>query len=93
MGNVERMLKNTNTLSLGVRDIITTGTFDPFTFENDIALMFLNQSIPESYKSAEVMNINLEKDVPVDTLCNVTGWGRTEKVFVFYTKQFKYCNI
>ncbi|TMW48339.1 hypothetical protein DOY81_006565 [Sarcophaga bullata] len=78
MGNVDRSLQNQNTLKLSVSNIITSDHFNYNTFRDDLALLILNQSIPETYKSAEVIKLNTNVNLKDGLTCYVSGWGLTE---------------
>ena len=80
MGNVDRSLQNQNTLKLSVSNIITSDHFNYNTFRDDLALLILNQSIPETYKSAEIIKLNTNVNLKDGLTCYVSGWGLTENV-------------
>lgn len=80
MGNVDRSVRDENTLKLSVSKIITGDHFDHITFRDDLAVLILNQSIPESYKPAEVIKISRDVKPKDGVICYVTGWGLMENV-------------
>ncbi|KAM7347486.1 trypsin eta-like [Cochliomyia hominivorax] len=78
LGNLDRTLKNYNSLKFKVKNIITGPTFNYNNFKNDLAIMFLNQSIPNSFLAAEVIDLNNKPVIEEGKKCIVTGWGLTE---------------
>ncbi|XP_073829374.1 trypsin-1-like [Musca autumnalis] len=79
MGNLDRTRKDANMLKLPVKDIIVGGNFDPDTFEDDIAIMILNQTVPSNYTRASTIELNENRNLIEGTKCIVSGWGLTEK--------------
>lgn len=80
MGNLDRSLNNGNTLKLSVSKITIGNHFNTESFQDDLAIMFLNQSIPENFTGAEVIELNQNFNLTDGEICLVTGWGLTEKV-------------
>lgn len=69
--------------------------YDPITLEHDIAILHLNESVPHLVLRTNgnmnttdidenddlIAPITLStKDIPVDSVCQVTGWGVTRIV-------------
>uniref|UniRef100_A0A1L8EJE5 Putative trypsin-1-like protein n=1 Tax=Haematobia irritans TaxID=7368 RepID=A0A1L8EJE5_HAEIR len=77
MGNVDRTVE-LNSLKLDVREIAPSSTFDPATFRDDIAIMVLNEPVPDSYTRATLIELNENPNIEEGTLCLVSGWGITE---------------
>lgn len=82
MGSVDRTDKSNDTLKLSVSTIITSSTFDPTTFKDDISIMILSTPVPDNYTGSSIIALNEDLNLPVGTKCMVTGWGLTEKVCI-----------
>lgn len=80
MGSVDRTMKYGNTLKIPVREIVMTSNVDPSIFRDDFAILILNQSVPENYTGASIIQMNENRTLPEGTKCTVSGWGVTEKV-------------
>ncbi|XP_065363211.1 trypsin-1-like [Calliphora vicina] len=91
MGNLDRSLNDGNSLKLGVSKIITGTHFNYGTFQDDVAVMFLNQSIPTNFTRAEVIEINENMNLTNTKTCIVTGWGLTEKNT--YTRKLMFVEV
>ncbi|XP_061393057.1 trypsin-1-like [Musca vetustissima] len=85
MGNLDRTKKDGNTLQLSVKDIIVGPNFDPETFEDDITIMILNQTVPSNYRGASLIELNENANLTAGTKCTVSGWGLTEKGYYAQT--------
>ncbi|XP_053948764.1 trypsin eta-like [Anastrepha ludens] len=78
MGNLDRFERNNYTLVFDIAEVVyDVSYFNLSTSESDIALVFLNDSVPATYTRAEAINITTEP-VAAGTVCQVTGWGQTE---------------
>ncbi|XP_054729068.1 CUB and peptidase domain-containing protein 2-like [Anastrepha obliqua] len=78
MGNLDRFERNNYTLVFDIAEVVyNVSYFNLSTYESDIALVFLNDSVPETYTRAQAINITTEP-VAAGTVCQVTGWGQTE---------------
>lgn len=82
MGNLDRSSKNS--LKLSVSRIIVAPHFNYGNFRDDIAIMFLNQSIPENFPKAEIIQLNDNPNLEEGKKCIVTGWGLTENVSIYF---------
>ncbi|KNC28397.1 Trypsin eta, partial [Lucilia cuprina] len=78
MGNLDKTLNNQNSLKFSVTKIITGTNYNYDTFQDDLAIMFLDQSIPENFTRAEVIELNDHMNFTYNKNCIVTGWGLTE---------------
>lgn len=79
MGNLDRFEQN-NTLIYDISKIVyNVSMFNLTTYENDIALVFLNDSVPANYTRSQPISLNTQ-EVLDNTVCQVTGWGQTENV-------------
>ncbi|XP_055842649.1 transmembrane protease serine 9-like, partial [Episyrphus balteatus] len=76
MGTLDRFEKNENTISLDITHIVH-GDFVRSTYTNDIAIVFLDGTVPASNPAINVIPLNREV-IPAGTICQVTGWGKTE---------------
>ncbi|XP_075158866.1 trypsin-2-like [Haematobia irritans] len=79
MGNLDRFVQNNNTLIFDVKKIVKY--WDPFnlsTFDNDLVLLMLNDSVPVNHTTVEPIVLN-EGPMEAGTVCQVTGWGNTEQ--------------
>uniref|UniRef100_A0A1I8M570 Uncharacterized protein n=1 Tax=Musca domestica TaxID=7370 RepID=A0A1I8M570_MUSDO len=79
VGSLDRTRKDRNTLQFAVKDIIWGPNFDPDTFEDDIAIMILNQTVPRTYNEYSLIEMNENRNLAAGTKCTVSGWGLTEK--------------
>lgn len=80
MGNLDRFELNNFTLEFDIKKIVyNVSHFNLSTYESDIALVFLNDSVPANYTRAQTIQINT-KELADNTICQVTGWGETEEV-------------
>nr|XP_013099106.1 unnamed protein product [Stomoxys calcitrans] len=82
MGNLNRFEKDNNTLVLDVTKIVKYR--DPFnvtTFDNDLVLLMLNDTVPANHSTIEPIVLN-ERPLKEGTLCQVTGWGKTEEGYL-----------
>ncbi|XP_013099145.2 trypsin eta [Stomoxys calcitrans] len=66
-----------DTLQYNVKKIVKHNSFDSKTYYNDIALLYLNDSIPWTWPTAKAISLN-SKLVPEQTMCNATSWLREE---------------
>lgn len=80
MGNLDRTANNEKSLKLSVSEIVTAQHFNPSTFRDDLAILFLNQSIPKNFSRTEIIELNQNLSLDHDVKCLATGWGLTEKV-------------
>lgn len=53
--------------------------YDDSSMENDIALIFLNDSVTITPGVWETINLN-DIDLDIGTECQASGWGRVEYV-------------
>lgn len=70
-----------------VSNITVHENFNPFTMQNDIAIMEISSSFPENNKFISPVQLR-KSPVTVGTICQVTGWGR-----LFYVSNFGTKNI
>uniref|UniRef100_A0A1B0F9S8 limulus clotting factor C n=1 Tax=Glossina morsitans morsitans TaxID=37546 RepID=A0A1B0F9S8_GLOMM len=75
MGSVLLYQRLPNNLQYTVQQIIQHADFNTSTLVNDIALLFLNGYVPWNWPTVKAISINT-KEVLVNTMCTVTGWGR-----------------
>ncbi|EDW29706.1 GL14897 [Drosophila persimilis] len=77
MGNVDRF-NRTNSLTFEIDLLILqVDKFDLSTYDKDIALLRLNDSVPSNHPTIRPIDL-ASIAVPADTVCQVTGWGTTE---------------
>lgn len=62
-----------------MRGITVHVDYDDSTMENDIALLFLNESVSLTPGVVEKIALN-DKDLELGTSCQASGWGRIEYV-------------
>lgn len=63
----------------------STFNIDPSTFDNDLAILTLNKSVPYNTTISPIcLAVN---DPPAGTICYATGWGYTETRWVDVLKQ------
>lgn len=55
--------------------------YDDMTMSNDIALLFLNQSVPMDNPFIDIIKLNNDT-LPEDTECQASGWGYTSYVSI-----------
>nr|XP_013099195.1 unnamed protein product [Stomoxys calcitrans] len=70
--------KNNKTLQYNVEKISKHKSFDWKTYKNDIAMIYLNDSIPWTWPTAKAISLNT-KLLPEAKMCKMTGWERTEE--------------
>ncbi|KAI9581789.1 hypothetical protein GQX74_010106 [Glossina fuscipes] len=75
MGSVLLYHRLPNNLQYTVQQVIQHADFNTTTLVNDIALLFLNGYVPWNWPTVKTIPINT-KEVLVNTMCCVTGWGR-----------------
>ncbi|XP_054729720.1 trypsin eta-like [Anastrepha obliqua] len=79
MGTLDRFQRSPNTLQFDIEQIVYgIDIFNTSTYENDIALVFLNDSVPAGHPTIEAI-ARARTAVAAGTVCQATGWGRTEK--------------
>lgn len=81
LGSYNRYTRETTTILRSVMGITVHDGYDDNTMENDIALLFLNESVPLSPGIIEKITLN-DKDVELNKECQASGWGRTEYVSI-----------
>lgn len=68
-----------------VSNITVHENYNPFTMQNDIAIMEISSSFPENNQF--ISTVQLRKTaVGTGTICQVTGWGRLFYVSIFRAK-------
>uniref|UniRef100_A0A1A9X5G5 Peptidase S1 domain-containing protein n=1 Tax=Glossina brevipalpis TaxID=37001 RepID=A0A1A9X5G5_9MUSC len=75
LGNINRYVVDENTLILGVEDIIVGSNFHSKRLTDDIAVLVLNETVPDDFKAAAIIEMNDKTEVAAGTKCIVTGWG------------------
>ncbi|XP_017490763.1 PREDICTED: trypsin I-P1-like [Rhagoletis zephyria] len=78
MGNLNRYQRDANTLIFGVAKISVHRNFNATTYEADVALLHLNASVTTDFKRAYSIPLNDERNMTAGSICQVSGWGRTE---------------
>lgn len=58
-----------------VSNITVHEDYNPFTMQNDIAVMEISTTFPENNKFISMVPLR-KTSVSVGTICQVTGWGR-----------------
>ncbi|KAH8394395.1 hypothetical protein KR222_002305 [Zaprionus bogoriensis] len=77
MGNLDRF-NETNTLVFNISHLsLLMETFNLSTYNQDIALLVLDGSVPENHPTIRPIALD-ESVVSAGVLCQVTGWGFTE---------------
>ncbi|XP_067641479.1 trypsin eta-like [Eurosta solidaginis] len=79
MGTLDRYQRTENTLIFNIVKYVTgIAVFNTHTYQNDIAVLFLNGSVPQGHRTIEP--INRARVLPADgTICQTSGWGLTEE--------------
>uniref|UniRef100_A0A336LYX4 CSON008611 protein n=1 Tax=Culicoides sonorensis TaxID=179676 RepID=A0A336LYX4_CULSO len=77
LGAYNRYTKEETTVVRSIQGITAHVDYDDYTFENDIALLFLNESVPLSLGVIETVSLN-DQAVELNTSCQANGWGRVE---------------
>nr|XP_013099185.1 unnamed protein product [Stomoxys calcitrans] len=77
VGTASLYTKDQNTLQYNVQEIAKHTSFSTETLHNDIALIFINGYIPWTWPSAKAISLNTVQ-VPENTKCTISGWGKTE---------------
>lgn len=70
-----------HTIIRSVSRIIIHELYDEF--DNDVALMILNESIPTNHSTVSPIILSNETTL-TDTLCQIYGWGSTSFVRFFF---------
>lgn len=79
MGTLNRFQRMNGTIVSDVKSIAYMKTFNIHTMVDDIGLIFLKKGLPENKDHLTVAPISLASEsVPAGTICQVSGWGRTE---------------
>lgn len=79
MASYNRFTQETSTIVRSVKGITVHVDYDDYTMENDIALLFLNESVALTPGVVEKVTLN-DKDFELGTQCQASGWGRLEYV-------------
>lgn len=83
MGNLDRFEQNENTLIYDVKEVVKAAKIFNFTsYDNDIALAILNDSVPINHPTIKTVILN-DALLHRNTMCEIFGWGETEQVFQF----------
>lgn len=83
MGTLNRYQRTKYTLQFNI-DLIVYGInqFNLSTYENDIALVFLNGSVPAGHPAVQPIQ-RAKTRTAAGAVCQATGWGLTERVSDF----------
>lgn len=81
MGNLNRYQRDNCTLMIGVLKITVHGDFNATSYANDVAVLHLDGRVPANFTRAHAIPLNRERNLNASsTVCQVSGWGRTENV-------------
>jgi len=81
MGNLDRY-NRTNTLTFTLDErIMQLEKFDLSTYDKDIALLKLNDTVPTGHPTIRPIALN-RFTVAEGVVCQVTGWGNTEDGYI-----------
>lgn len=90
MGALNRFdRQDKNILSFNVTEYKMLNTFNITTYNDDIAMLFMDGSVPRNHRGAKPVSLNWNVDVEEDTVCQVLGWGVTEEVINNILSLFK----
>uniref|UniRef100_W8BF55 Trypsin zeta n=1 Tax=Ceratitis capitata TaxID=7213 RepID=W8BF55_CERCA len=79
MGTLDRFERTPYTLQFDIERIVYgINPFNLATYENDIALLFLNGSVPADHPTIQTIK-RATIATAAGTVCQATGWGQTEK--------------
>uniref|UniRef100_A0A0A1WI80 Trypsin eta n=1 Tax=Zeugodacus cucurbitae TaxID=28588 RepID=A0A0A1WI80_ZEUCU len=79
MGTLDRYERTKYTLQFNIEQIVYgINPFNLSTYENDIALVFLNGSVPAGYPTVQPIQ-RAKTATAAGTVCQATGWGQTER--------------
>lgn len=89
VAGILQLNKNSETaFTTSVSNITVHENYNPFTFQNDIAVMEVVSAFPENNKF--IAPVQLRKAVAeAGTICQVTGWGRLFYVSTFGPSNYK----
>ena len=77
MGGLQRYVRDNNTIYYGVSRINGHKSFKYNTFENDIAILILDQDVPLNHPTAQPIALSTQNHV-VGQSCVISGWGTTK---------------
>lgn len=72
-----------------IKDILIHPEHNPFTKENDICLLFIDEDFNLDDKSVGKISLNKRGLPNPGDICEVSGWGRTKVSRHRYRKLFK----
>lgn len=86
MGTLNKYQKTNETLVYKVSKITVPESYQPNGFKNDVAVMFIKESVPEKYRYIVPIPMN-NVELKLGTLCSVTGWGSLAAAVSFTSLQ------
>nr|XP_036222519.1 trypsin I-P1-like [Bactrocera oleae] len=79
MGNLNRYQRDNNTLVFGVSKISVHRDYNATSYRNDVAVLHLAVRVPMNFTRARAITLNRDINLNAsNTVCQVSGWGRTE---------------
>uniref|UniRef100_A0A034VZS7 Trypsin I-P1 n=1 Tax=Bactrocera dorsalis TaxID=27457 RepID=A0A034VZS7_BACDO len=79
VGNLNRYQRDNNTLVLGVSKISVHRDYNATSYTNDVAVLHLDGHVPANFTRARAIPLNSDLNLNAsNTVCQVSGWGRTE---------------
>lgn len=91
MGGLDRWVRDNNTLYITVMRAYGHENFKPKTFENDVAVLFLTQSVPENHPTAQPIVLSTQNAVAGQT-CQVRDLTHCRKIYLNFIKDFRVGN-
>lgn len=80
MGNLDRFENNNNTMIFDIKKYIKyEEIFNVATFEHDLVLLVLNDTVPKNHPTITPIVLN-DGQIETGAICSATGWGQTENV-------------
>lgn len=76
MGSLDRFVRDNNTLYIRASKIVGHKKFKASNFDNDIALILLEQEVPSNHPTVAPIPL-AERPFVIGSSCRISGWGTT----------------
>ncbi|XP_055914168.1 thrombin-like enzyme acutin [Eupeodes corollae] len=78
MGNLVKNVRDNDTLVFNIKKYLVHPNYNRTTITFDIAYIFLDGKVPNDHPTIQPISL-VDTKMPLGTVCEVTGWGYTEK--------------
>ncbi|XP_055841519.1 trypsin-2-like [Episyrphus balteatus] len=78
MGNLVKNVRDNDTLVFNISKYVSHPNYNRTTITFDIAYILLDGKVPTGHPTIQPISL-VDARMPVDTICEVTGWGYTEE--------------